>query len=65
MKFYAPSGSWHSRLPGFCLPGEVSVKPGPDVAYQMNLEYLAEVCKRLAEQFRREYEQWDDDDSAD
>ena len=50
---------------GFCLPGEVSVKPGPDVAYQMNLEYLAEVCKRLAEQFRREYEQWDDDDSAD
>ena len=58
-----------NRMPfadeGLCLPGEVSVKPGPDVAYQMNLEYLAEVCKRLAEQFRREYEQWDDDDSAD
>ncbi|MGI6590946.1 MAG: hypothetical protein ACOX1O_04955 [Eggerthellaceae bacterium] len=42
---------------GFVLPGEEPIAPGPDVAYQMNLQYLAETCKKLAEQFIREYEQ--------
>lgn len=41
----------------FRLPEEPLVCPGPDVAYQMNLEYLSEVCKKLSEQFNREFEQ--------
>lgn len=35
------------------------VKPGPDVEYQMYLEYLAELCKRLGEKYNRDFE-WDD-----
>ena len=42
---------------GFALPGETLVCPGPDVEYQMNLEYLAKVCEMLSEQFNREFEQ--------
>lgn len=42
---------------GFALPGEILIKPGPDVVYQMDLLYLAETCKKLSEQFNREFEQ--------
>ena len=35
------------------------VKPGPDVEYQMYLEYLAELCKRLGEKYNRDFE-WDE-----
>ena len=42
---------------GCALPGEMHIDPGPDVQYQMNLEYLAQVCEMLSEQFNREFEQ--------
>jgi hypothetical protein len=42
---------------GFALPGEITIHPHPDVVYQMDLLYLAETCKKLSEQFNREYEQ--------
>ncbi|MGI6033453.1 MAG: hypothetical protein ACOX69_08565 [Coriobacteriales bacterium] len=42
---------------GFALPEEIVIKPGPDVVYQMDLLYLAETCKKLSEQFNREFEQ--------
>lgn len=33
------------------------IEPGPDVFYQMNLEYLAEICTLVQQAFNREYEQ--------
>jgi hypothetical protein len=41
----------------FALPGELTVHPGPDVKYQMQLEYLAATCEKLSEQFNSEFEQ--------
>lgn len=35
---------------------EWSICPGPDVQYQMTLEYLAEVCVMLGEKYNKEYE---------
>ena len=33
---------------GFC--------PGPDVQYQVNLEYLSQICILLSEKYNEEYE---------
>lgn len=33
---------------------EWNVDPGPDVRYQMNLEYLAALCKLIKEKYSRE-----------
>ena len=33
---------------------EWNVDPGPDVRYQMNLEYLAALCKLIKEKYNRE-----------
>ena len=33
---------------------EWMVHPGPDVRYQMNLEYLAELCMYIQEKYNRE-----------
>lgn len=35
---------------------EYIVDPAPDVVYQMNLEYLAELCQYMSERYREEYE---------
>ena len=34
---------------GFC--------PGPDVQYQMNLEYLSQICVLLSEKYNKKYEE--------
>lgn len=34
-------------------------KPGPDVRYQMTLEYLAELCHLIVEKYREESEEFD------
>ena len=31
------------------------IKPSPDVHYQMELEYLGELCRLMAEKYNREY----------
>ena len=33
---------------------EWMIHPGPDVQYQMNLEYLAELCNFMSEKYNRE-----------
>ncbi len=39
---------------------EWQICPGPDVRYQMNLEYLAEICTYIKEKYNAEYENWGD-----
>lgn len=34
---------------------EHMICPSPDVIYQMNLEYLAELCKYMKERYNKEY----------
>lgn len=43
---------------------ERMIHPGPDVQYQMNLEYLAELCNFMSEKYNREIV-WGDDDKED
>jgi len=43
---------------------EWMIHPGPDVQYQMNLEYLAELCNFMSEKYNREIV-WGDDDEED
>ena len=35
---------------------EWSFHPGPDVSYQVNLEYLSKICILLSEKYNAEYE---------
>lgn len=37
--------------------GIIEISPGPGVFYQMELEYLGEVCKLIQKRFNEEYEQ--------
>ena len=37
------------------------IDPGPDVQYQMNLEYLSELCKFISEKYNKEII-WGEDD---
>jgi len=32
------------------------IKPSPNVIYQVNLEYLGELCRLISEKFNEEYE---------
>lgn len=43
---------------------EWMIHPGPDVQYQMNLEYLSELCNFMSEKYNREIV-WGDDDEED
>ncbi len=38
------------------------IKPGPDAQYQMDLEYLAELCTFMQQKYNVEYEdgEWED-----
>lgn len=38
------------------------IKPGPDVQYQLTLEYLAELCKFMSQKYNREVVQSNDED---
>lgn len=37
------------------------MEPSPDVVYQMNLEYLGELCKLISETYNKEFICRDDD----
>lgn len=36
-------------------PGEVYIDPAPEVIYQCDLEYLAMLCKLIAEKYNQEF----------
>ena len=40
------------------------IKPGPDVQYQLTLEYLAELCKFMSQKYNREVV-WGEDEDED
>ena len=42
---------------------EWMIHPGPDVQYQMNLEYLVELCNYMSEKYNREIV-WGDDEGT-
>ena len=35
--------------------GEIIYSPSPEVIYQMNLEYLGELCKLISKKYNEEY----------
>lgn len=35
--------------------GEIIYSPSPEVVYQMNLEYLGELCKLISRKYNEEY----------
>ena len=35
--------------------GEIIYSPSPEVVYQMNLEYLGELCKLISKKYNEEY----------
>lgn len=35
--------------------GEWGIMPSPDVQYQVNLQYLSELCKFMAEKYNKEF----------
>lgn len=35
--------------------GEIICSPSPEVVYQMNLEYLGELCKLISKKYNEEY----------
>ena len=35
--------------------GEMICSPSPEVVYQMNLEYLGELCKLISKKYNEEY----------
>ena len=35
--------------------GEMFYSPSPEVVYQMNLEYLGELCKLISKKYNEEY----------
>ena len=43
---------------------EWMIHPGPDVLYQMSLEYLAELCNFMSEKYNREIVWGDDEESS-
>ena len=40
---------------GEAKKGDVLVCPSPEVMYQMNLEYLGELCKLISKKYNEEY----------
>ena len=44
-----------NEIAGICSEEEVIVSPGPDVQYQVYLEYLAELCILMQRKYNRDY----------
>ena len=43
-------------------PKAYMIKPSPDTIYQMNLEYLAEICKLIHEKYNRKINPEEDEE---